>query len=130
MKQLALVAFLVGAVGLSTATAADKDDPTGTWTWKVKFGEKEFDQTLKLELKDGKLTGSIGGGKQATKIEDATFKDGKIAFSVTRMRKDQKSTSQYTGTVSGDTIKGKVSTKTGDDTKDMDWEAKKAKAKD
>ena len=41
--------------------AADKDDPTGTWKWKTKFGEKEFEQSVKLELKDGKLTGSMPG---------------------------------------------------------------------
>ena len=137
MKKLALLAFLFGMLGLvamNKAVAADKDDPTGTWKYKVKFGEKEFDATVKLELKDGKLTGSMPGfGKNAkdTPIEDAKFKDGEVSFSVTRMRKDQKTVTKYTGKVSGDTIKGSVTRPDADgkETK-TDWEAKREAKKD
>jgi hypothetical protein len=138
MKKLALVAFLFGMFGLMTAVrAADKDDPTGTWKFKVKFGEKEFDQTVKLELKDGKLTGSMPGfGKNAkdTPIEDGKFKDGELSFSVTRTRgkdKDMKIVTKYSGKVSGDTIKGTI-TRPDQDGKDVktDWEAKKEAKKD
>jgi len=141
MKKLALVAFLLGMFGMvaavNKADAADKDDPTGTWKWKTKFGEKEFEQSVKLELKDGKLTGSMPGfGKNAkdTPIEDAKFKDGEVSFSVTRTRgkdKDQKVVTKYTGKVDGDTIKGSV-VRPDADGKDMksDWEAKREAKKD
>src|SRR5690242_21310668 len=44
---------------------------TGTWKWKSKFGKgdnaKEVERTMKLTLKDGKLTGTVSGfGKNAT----------------------------------------------------------------
>ena len=136
MKKLALVAFLLGLFGLiavNTAVAADKDDPTGTWKWKTKFGEKEFEQTLKLELKDGKLSGTMPGfGKDAKeiKIEDAKFKDGEVSFSVTRTRKDVKTVSKYSGKVSGDTIKGTVIRERDGKEEKSDWEAKKEKVKD
>lgn len=128
MKKLALAAALLGLLGLlaasNTAAAADKDDPTGTWKFKVKRGDQEFEQTLKLELKDGKLTGTMGG-KQETKIEDATFKAGEVAFTVTRERNNVKMVSKYSGKVSGDTIKGKIkSTRDGKDV-ETDWDAKK-----
>ncbi len=133
MKKLALAGFLLGMFGLlATVHAADKDDPTGTWKWKTKFGEKEFEQSVKLELKDGKLTGSMPGfGKAAkdTPIEDGKFKDGEVSFSVTRMRKDVKTTTKYTGKVSGDTIKGSTVREVDGKEQKTDWEAKRAETK-
>ena len=135
MKKLALAGFLLGMFGLiSVVQAADKDDPTGTWKWKTKFGDKEFERSLKLELKDGKLTGSMPGfGKNAkdTAIEDAKFKDGEVSFSTTRMQKDQKIVTKYTGKVSGDTIKGTITRPDADGKEQKtDWEAKRDTKKD
>src|SRR5262245_49480290 len=135
MKKLALLAFLLGMLGLiasiNTAIAADKDDPTGTWKWKAKFGKNEIDQTMKIENKDGKVTGTISGGKGGDiKIEDGKFKDGELSFTVTREFKDMKFTSKYSGKVSGDTIKGKIKSDRGGKEVETDWEAKKEKVKD
>ena len=128
MKKFAFVAFMLGLVGVvGVATAADKNDPTGTWKYKVKFGEKEFDATIKLELKDGKLTGALVGGKNETKIEEGTFKEGDIAFSVTRERKGVKTVSKYSGKVDGDTIKGSITATANDKDTKTDWEAKRVK---
>lgn len=134
MKKLALVAFLLGMFGLTlsvnTAIAADKDDPTGTWKWKTKFKDQEIEQTLKLELKDGKLTGAMVGRKGETKIEDGKFKDGEVTFTVTRAFNDMKIVSKYNGKVSGDSIKGKVKTDRGGKEVETDWDAKKEAKKD
>jgi len=131
MKKLAVMAFVAGLFGvIGLAQAADKDDPTGTWKWKTKFGKNEVEQSLKLELKDGKLTGTLtGGGKTATetKIEDGKFKDGELSFTVTRERKGEKIMSKYTGKVSDDTIKGSITTDFGGKENKADWEAKKVK---
>ena len=128
MKKLALASAMLGLLGLlaasNTANAADKDDPTGTWKYKVKRGDQEVEQTLKLELKDGKLTGTVGG-KQETKIEDGKFKDGEVAFTVTRERNNMKFVSKYTGKVSGDTIKGKIKSERDGKEVEVDWDAKK-----
>jgi len=132
MKKLALAGFLLGMFGLiSVVNAADKDDPTGTWKFKTKFGKNEVEQTLKLESKDGKLTGTLAGGKgEAIKIEDGKVKDGEVSFSVTREFKDQKFTSKYSGKVDGDTIKGKIKSERGGKDVETDWEAKREKVKD
>lgn len=136
MKKLALAAFLLGTLGLVTANsavAADKNDPTGTWKYTVKFGEKEFEQTLKLELKDGKLTGSVPGfGKDAkeTPIEDAKFKDGEVTFTVTRMRKDMKFVTKYAAKVDGDTMKGTITADRGGKEQKTEFEAKREVKKD
>ena len=125
MRMLAIAAFVVGLLGV--AQAADKNDPTGTWKWKTKFGEKEFEQSLKLELKDGKLTGTLTAGKGDAKIEDGKFKDGDLSFTVTRTRGDNKFVSKYMGKVSEDTLKGTITTDFNGKEFKQDWDAKRSK---
>lgn len=135
MKKLAIVALVVGLAGLAGgARAEDKKgaEPGGTWKWTVERGGQKRDVTLKLEHKDGKLTGTVSAGKDTeTKIEDGTFKDGEVKFNVTRERNGEKFTSKYTGKLDGDTIKGAYETTFGGKEQKRDWEAKReAKAKD
>ena len=139
MKKIAFAAFvfaLLGLVGL--AQAADDKNPTGTWKWKVKFGKgdnaKEFERSMKLVYKNGKLTGTVQGfGKDAPdiKIEDGSFKDGEVSFNVTTERKGNKFTTKYSGKLSDDTIKGKTTTERNGQERTQEWEAKRAgKVKD
>jgi hypothetical protein len=130
MKKYAFAAFLVGLFGIAYAA-----DPTGTWTWKTKFGKdgKEAEQTLKLKLDGDKLTGSLSGGRGGkggkgggeTKIEDGKFKNDEISFTITREFKDQKFVTKYSGKLTDDTIKGEiVSDFNGKEIK-REWEAKR-----
>ena len=128
MKQLALVAFLFGMAGV--ATAADKDDPTGTWKVKSKFGKQEIEQTLKLEKKGDKVTGTISVRKNEAKIEDGTFKNGELKFSVSRERGDNKFVTKYVAKVTGDTIKGTATTDFNGKEFKSEFEGKREKAKD
>jgi hypothetical protein len=131
MKTLALAGFLLGLFGLvGVVSAADKDDPAGTWKWKSKFGEKEFEQTMKIKNDGGKVTGTVSFGKNETKIEDGTFKNGELSFTTTRERKGQKFTTKYSGKVSGDTIKGTITTDIAGKENKRDWAAKREKVKD
>jgi hypothetical protein len=129
MKKLTLLGFVLGLFGVvGLAAADDKADPTGTWKFKVKYGNKEVEQTLKLKSADGKLTGTIsGGGKKGkdTDIENGTFKKGEVSFTVTRERKGEKTTMTYTGKLTGDAIKGSIAVEGKDDK--IDWEAKRDK---
>ena len=112
-----------------TVQAADKPDPTGTWKWSVTFNDMKRDFTLKLKLDGDKLTGAmLGRNNQVTAIEEASFKDGEVAFSVTRERNGQKFTTKYKGKVDGDTIKGKSEGMRDGQTQSRDWEAKREKA--
>jgi hypothetical protein len=129
MKRLvvaALVLAFAGPVGLSRAE--DKPDPTGTWKWTVTMGDQKREMTLKLKLAGDKLTGSyVGRDGKDTPIEDATFKDGEVAFKVTRERQGMKFTVKYKGKVSGDTLKGKTEVERNGETQSRDWEAKRDK---
>jgi hypothetical protein len=106
MKSFRLMAAAFAAVCL-TSILALAADVAGTWKWSVpgRDGQpREF--TLKLELKDGQLTGSLTGFRGETPISDASFKDGQVAFSVVREYNGNKVETKYQGQLDGDTIKG------------------------
>ncbi len=126
-ELLALGLAFLGMVGL--AHAADKPNPTGTWKWSVTMTDQKREATLKLKLEGDKLTGTmLGRNNQETAIDDASFKDGEVAFSVTRDRNGQKFTTKYKGKLDGDTIKGKAESERDGKTQSRDWEAKREKA--
>lgn len=133
MKALSIGAMLLGlAVLTGSASAEDKKaNPTGTWKWTVERNGQKREVTLKLKLEDGKLTGSVTTGKDTdTKIEDGSFKDGEVKFSVTRERNGEKFTSKYAGKLDGDTIKGSYETTIGGKEQKREFEAKREKTKD
>jgi hypothetical protein len=128
MRRRDLLVVGLALFGLvSQVRAADKD-PTGTWKWSVTFNDQTREQTLKLKLEGDKLTGSmLGRNNTETAIEDASFKDGEVKFSVTRERNNQKFTTKYSGKLEGDSIKGKSTSERDGQTQSRDWEAKRDK---
>src|SRR4051794_23194756 len=108
MQRLIAAGSFVALVLVATLAVA-AENPSGTWKWKMKIGDREIDRSLTLKLDGDKLTGTMPGreGKE-TAIEDGSFKDNVVTFKITRERGDKKFTSKYTATVSGDTLKGKV----------------------
>lgn len=126
MKRMAsAVCGLIVVAIVGTAVAAE--NPTGTWKWETNFGGKARENTLKLKLEGDKLTGSmLGRDNQETAIENASFKDDKVSFEVTREFNNQKFTIKYHGTVKGDTITGKTEFMR-DGAQSRDWEAKRQK---
>jgi hypothetical protein len=129
MKQcvMAMLVFVLPAMA-GTAAAKDQPNPTGTWKWTINAGGQSREATLKLNLDGGKLTGAVLGrdGKEIA-IQDANYKDGEVSFSVTRERNGQKVQTKYQGKVEGDTIKGKIEFERDGQTQSRDWEAKRAK---
>ena len=127
MKRLAVAAVVLAVIGVANL-ARGADDATGTWKWSATFNNNTVEQTLKLKVEGDKLTGSmLGRDNQETKITDATIKGNEIAFTVTREVGGQTRTTKYKGTVSGDTIKGKIARDRDGKTTETDWEAKRQK---
>jgi hypothetical protein len=129
MKGLnASSAILVLFVFTNMAAAADQADPTGAWTWK--YANQSAVHTLKLKLEGDKLTGSIQDYQNGPEspIEDAAFKDGIVTFKhMYKNREGLKSVASYTGTITGDTIKGTTEFKHPDQTLVRDWQATRRK---
>ena len=127
MKHLVTAALALAFVGFVT-TARAADDPTGTWKWSTTFGDKTIDASVKLKLEGDKLTGVyVGRNNTETPIDNASFKDGKVSFSVTREFGGNKFTTKYNGMLSGDTIKGKSEFERDGQAQSRDWEAKRQK---
>jgi hypothetical protein len=127
MKRLMAAAVALVVVGLASPVMA-AENPTGTWKWTASRGGQEREQTLTLKLEGDKLTGSMPGRNNAvTEITDASFKDNKVSFSVTREFNGQKMTTKYNGTLSGDTITGKSERERDGQTTSTDWVAKRQK---
>ncbi|HUL53063.1 MAG TPA: hypothetical protein VLT83_06605 [Opitutaceae bacterium] len=95
-----------GGPGAAAPMAAD---PSGLWKWSLTMPHGDVvPVTLRLELKDGQLTGRHSGRLGEALISDAAFKDGTITFSVVREFDGNKSVIRYRGRLDGDTLKGTV----------------------
>lgn len=113
-SPIKLLAVLVSAFCLSIAAFAAESSPAGTWKWSVqgRQGGQSFDQTLTLDVKEGKLTGVMlgrQGGQYSvpdTPISEASLQDGMLKFTVTREFNGRSFTTKYQGKLDGDTIKG------------------------
>ncbi len=126
MKWLACLAVSMVFLGFAGAAVA-ADDPSGTWKWTVNFNDQEREVSLVLKLEGETLTGSMPGrGDRSTAIENGTYKDGEVSFSVTRERGDMKITSKYKGKVAGDTITGTIENERDGNVRSREWVAKKA----
>lgn len=127
-----LAAFVAVCFATLAAFAADA---TGTWKWSQQGrGGRSFESTLKLEVKDGALTGTLVGGTFGQNtipdvaIGDASIKDDMVNFTVTREFNGNKRVTKYEGKLEGDTIKGTIERQGRDgNTIKSDWNATRAK---
>jgi hypothetical protein len=116
---------------LITMTAAvQAADVNGTWTWTTpgRNGGPERKSVLKLKTEGDKLTGTINGRQEDIKISDGKVTGDEVSFKVSRTGQNGNTfTQKYTGKVSGDSIKGKVSFERNGEEQSRDWEAKREK---
>jgi hypothetical protein len=125
MKTIRIVAWLFAAGALAAVTLAA--DPTGTWKWTTASPNGEIKTTLKLEAKDGQLTGAYSNQFGDTAISNASLKDDAIAFEVVRDLGGNKYVVKYRGKLEGDTIKGTIEApgRGGGEALKLDWNARR-----
>jgi hypothetical protein len=106
-----------------------KAGAAGTWKWEFMNNDQTLKFTLKVKQDGDKLTGVLLGPREGMerKVEEGKVKDGEVSFTVTREQDGNKFTVKYKGKLSGDTIKGKAAVDFGGETREFDWEAKRAK---
>lgn len=129
-----ILAAVFAALFLSVATFAADASPTGVWKWMVQGRSGQgFEQTLKLDYKDGKLSGTLLGAKTSqfqvpdTPIADASYENNTIKFSVTREFNGNKFTTRYEGRLEGDSIHGSSERPGGGDNARREWHAQRVK---
>jgi hypothetical protein len=142
----ALMALALTSLALR-AGAQDKGsvvNPTGTWTLTTlsATGQPASPQTLKLKFEGGKLTGTLsrqaGSKVEQLPLEDAKLKGSGLSFATHNFAMyyvsnvlqptdtNKWSHSKFQGTISGDTIKGKVEQQSYmGNNHTLDWEAKR-----
>jgi hypothetical protein len=129
-----VISFLAACL-LTVAAFAAEVSPSGVWKWTVqgRQGGQGFEQTLKLDYKDGKLTGTMFGRQGGqfsvpdTEIADASFKDGQVKFAITREFNGTKFTTKYDGKLEGDSITGTFERAIGGTPTKSEWHAKRQK---
>ena len=127
------VCAIVALGFLNQVKAEDKKaDPTGTWTWTMQRpgGGGERTMSLKLKTEGDKVTGKLtspgrDGQTRETEIADGKLDGDKISFTVTREFNGNKMTQKFNGTVSGDSIKGKIESERDGQTQSREWDAKR-----
>jgi len=128
MKRLVAATIVLALVGL-VRPAVGADEVTGTWKMETSFNGKTRESTLKLKQEGDKVTGVYVGGQNNTEtpIENGSYKDGKLSFTVTREFNNNKFMIKYTGTITGDTMKGKSESEFNGQARMSDFEAKRQK---
>ena len=126
MKRMVAMVCVLAVAGLVRA-ADDKPNPTGTWKYTVDVNGQSLDVVFKLKLDGDKLTGTVTALDMEAKIEDGKYKDGEVSFKVNREINGNKVTLKYTGTIKGDTFKGKREMERDGQTNSREFEAKRVK---
>jgi hypothetical protein len=113
----AAACFTTASFAAESAAAASENaaatSPASVWKWTQQGRDgSSWEQSLKLDYADGKLTGTLlpaeapWGQTPAVPISDATFNDGVVAFTVRREFNGNTVAIKYEGKLDGDTIKG------------------------
>lgn len=127
MKQFVAAAVALAVVGV-IGVARGAEDPSGTWKWTSTRGNNTIESTAKLKLEGDKLTGIyVRRDNTESPITNASFKDNTVKFDVVIDVNGNKFTIKYSGTLSGDAIKGKSSFDRDGQAQERDWEAKRQK---
>lgn len=109
---------------------AENSDPTGTWKWTRK---SSFFGTLEMTLRVGREGKGLFGivmlrEGRSIPVENLTFKDGTLSFTLSYRGKGGKQVNRFEGKLRGDTITGTQTMETDEgQSKSHDWEAKRLK---
>ena len=111
---------------------APATNPTGTWKWNPANPDGRIVEfTFTLRLQGETLTGTVTRSTGTTTITNGVFKGDQVSFQTVREGKGGKTTTTYSGKLSGDTIKGKleIHVLARDQVISSDWEVKREAGK-
>jgi len=101
-------------------------DPTGIWSWKLGNRRGQTNEfKLELQREGENLSGTFTAFGEDTEIEDGTFRDGEVSFTVARESGEDLIISAYRGRVAMDLIRGRVVVTGGDRDRTIEWVAKR-----
>jgi hypothetical protein len=131
MKLTFMRALLIGsalAFATDSTRAADSAHPRppldGTWRWDFTMPDSGVARpTLRVKTEnDGKLTGTARfRSGSSTPVKNFKLAGDQVSFDVEREREGEKFVTHYRGTLQGDKIIGKITTKWTGDEQNYDW---------
>ncbi len=119
--------FAAGALSLIAVEQTSRSPLNGMWQWKFTMPDgSEVSPRLRFKTKDGELVGTtrFRAGSEAP-LANIKLKGSEVSFDVVREYEDEKVLTHYSGKLSGDTIKGKVTSKSHGEELTYDWDAKR-----
>jgi hypothetical protein len=128
MKSIRLLAATALTLSLAALTSFAAD-PNGIWKFKAEGPKgRSVEATLVLKWENNQLSGSVENRLGKAEINEATFANDQITFTVAREFRGKKLTSHYSGKLSDNSINGTIET-TGREEKPISipWEAQRGK---
>jgi imidazolonepropionase-like amidohydrolase len=93
----------------ATTTAAGRNSVAGTWALNVDLGKGDIAGTLALQQEGDRLRGSIQGSLGSAEISNGSLsQNGEVRFTVKVTVEGQTSEATFTGTVTGNEMRGTV----------------------
>jgi len=125
----ALAFFLLASCGDGHHASVSTDsDPSGTWKWTLKVGDRSRDVSLKLAWDGQNLTGSLPGRSNlAVPITNAGFKNNTVSFSVIRESHGKTYETKYSAALSKDVLVGKSESTRDGQVQSREWKAERVK---
>lgn len=117
-SRCTVLAFFAALVAFQPAVAQEKTEnktrdktvsAVGNWTWEIKSKSGTNNGRLTIKERDGKLVGTYSDTQQNLKIKYAQFKDGQLTFRVNPIIDNKRTLAEFSGKVTADSIKGKLS---------------------
>ena len=87
---------------------AGRNQLSGTWNINVNLGQGEKTVTLNLQQEGERLSGSVSGSLGTGEISNASLAGGEVRFTVALEIEGQTKEATFTGTLTGDQIRGTV----------------------
>jgi len=122
--SLAALLF-VGSCCVESACAAERVDPSGTWTWVRELEGQEAQSVLHLSYKEGKLTGVYKRMGQVVPISHGKFEKNEISFDADGKWNDQTVHGKFKGKLSPNAINGTIEIVIEDGSLPLAWVAKR-----
>lgn len=102
------------AVGVLAGGVAVADGPVGEWKLEAEFGGQVREFTLKIREEGGELKGILTGQRGDQELDDVSFEDGVLKYTLNLERDGQAFSLDFNGTIDGDELDGNYATDFGD----------------
>ena len=133
MRTILLFLLMISGIASRVTFAEEKKpdgDPSGTWTWTSDVQGAQINSRLHLDNDEGKVTGNYSNDDVDVDIENGKFDGRKVSFDFEIDYEGTAVMLSFEGTPRKDQIDGTLSIDAGDQSMELDWNAKRSTEKE